>query len=544
MSDYRPKLIMPTRRRFLQGSTAALAAGGLGGLGLGSLFSTTAMSAEYAAGMTGGPTGFEGAERFQYNGSMSEGRAIEGIKALQAAGTAPTKLRVLLPDGCIDQISRPFKAGADSPMNVWARETGIEVEFVAAPVGDIFKKVMQDVTTGGGTFDIYSGPWNSAGDLVAANGAVDCTDFVEKYQPDWGDPERGVPTEELVKLLYTNNDRYYTISLDGDFQTWYYLKGIYDKPEVQEVFMKEVGRELVVPNTWEEQDEIAKFFTGKDFGNGPMYGTGSALGPHWGLPTFYMRLASMDNPNYYFFTEDGQPNLNTDLAVQAAEEHVRSLEWAHPDALSYTFIECWNAIWNLQSPSMVTYTALPKFGDGVKEDGTPKSKATGLIDSHLPLGRRFGNTVNRRSIVHYGVSAWVAPTSQYQEAAYLFLQWLSSTRTFTLIMASPTGFCDPMQQANFNEPIVAENYGPYAMETIPKTVQRSVPGVNFAGQTALDNALDEELQAALTKQKTPREAMEAAQGKWEQIVRRQSQKGMVESIQAWRRTWPTIVDEV
>lgn len=532
-----------SRRQFLKASAATAAATGLGGLG--ALVPNRAFAASLAPGMTGGPMGFDGAERFQYNGEMSEGRAIQGIKALQDAGTAPKKLRVLLPDGCVDQISNPFRTGADTPMDVWKRETGIEVELVGAPVGDIFKKVMQDVTTGGGTFDIYSGPWNSAGDLVAANGALDCSDFVAKYSPDWGDPKRGVPTEELVKLLYTNNDKYYTISLDGDFQTWYYLRGIYDKPEVQEAFMKEVGRQLTPPNTWEEQDQIAKFFTGKDFGNGPMYGTGSALGRFWGLPTFYMRLASMDNPNYYFFTEDGQPNLNTDLAVQAAEEHVRSLEWAHPDALSFTFIECWNAIWNLQSPSMVTYTALPKFGDGFKEDGkTPKSKATGLIGSHLPLGRRFGDVVNRRSILHYGISAWVASTSENAEAAYLFLQWLSSTRTFTLIMCSPTGFFDPMQQANFNEPIVAANYGPYAMETIPATVQRSVPGVNFAGQTALDNALDDELQAALTKQKTPREAMEAAQAKWEQIVRRQSRKGMVESIQAWRRTWPTVVDKV
>jgi multiple sugar transport system substrate-binding protein len=531
-----------SRRQFLKGSAVAFAATGMGGLG--ALASRPAFAGQYAPGMTGGPTGFEGAERFQYDGTMSEGRAIEAIKALQAAGKAPTKLRVLMPDGCVDQISNPFRAGADTPMTVWFRETGIEVELVGAPVGDIFKKVMQDVTTGEGTFDIYSGPWNSAGDLVAANGALDCTDFVAKYQPDWGDPKRGVPTEALVKLLYTNNDRYYTISLDGDFQTWYYLKGIYEKPEVQDAFMKEAGRQLVPPNTWEEQDQIAKFFTGKDFGNGPMYGTGSAMGPFWGLPTFYMRLASMDNPNYFFFTEDGQPNLNSDLAVQCAEEHVRSLEWAHPDALSFTFIECWNAIWNLQTPSIVTYTALPKFGDGLKEDGTPKSKATGLLDCHLPLGRKFGNQVNRRSILHYGISAWVASTSKNAEAAYLFLQWLSSTRTFTLIMCSPTGFFDPMQQANFNEPIVAKNYGPYAMETIPQTVERSAPGINFAGQTALDNALDEELQAALTKQKSPRQAMEAAQAKWERIVRRQSQKGMVESIQAWRRIWPTIVDEV
>ena len=80
------------------------------------------------------------------------------------------------------------------------------------------------------------------------------------------------------------------------------------------------------------------------------------------------------------------------------------------------------------------------------------------------------------------------------------------------------------------------------METIPATIARSVPSINFVGQTALDNALDEELQAAITGQKTAREAMDAAQSKWERIIKRKSRNGIVEAIKASRETWPTIVD--
>ncbi|MGE3307930.1 MAG: sugar ABC transporter substrate-binding protein, partial [Rhizobiaceae bacterium] len=45
-----------------------------------------------AAGMIGGPTGFEGAERYQYGAETPEGRAIEAAKAMKAAGTAPAKI--------------------------------------------------------------------------------------------------------------------------------------------------------------------------------------------------------------------------------------------------------------------------------------------------------------------------------------------------------------------------------------------------------------------------------------------------------------------
>lgn len=540
MTSDRKQFLRQSRRDFLKTSTAAAAATSLGGLG--SFIASPAFADGFGAGMTGGPTGFDGAERFQYNNTMSEGRAIEGIKALQAAGNAPTKISMLLTDGAIGQITKPFPDGAPSAKEVWEKETGIEIEIIGAPAEDIFKKVMQDVTTGGGSYDIYTGPWNSTGDLVASGGAVNCSEFVAKYQPDWADPERGTPTPEMEKLLYTYADDYYSFSLDGDFQTWFYLKGIYDMPEVQEAFLAETGHELKVPNTWPEVDRISEFFTGKDFGHGTMYGNGNLMSPFWGLATFYARFASMDFPNFHFFDEDARPNLNSELGIQCAEEHVRSFAWSPPDALTFTWAEAYAGMWNLKVPQTAIYTNLVKFGDGYNPDGTPKSKATGMIDSHLPVGRQFGDQINRRSVLYYHITGWLSAKSEHPEAAYLFMQWLSSTRTYTWMAGNPGGYFDPMQKANFAEPLVAKAYQPYSMETIPATIARSVPSINFAGQTALDNALDEELQAAITGQKTAREAMDAAQAKWERIIKRQTRNGIVDAIKASRATWPTIVD--
>ncbi|WP_238905964.1 ABC transporter substrate-binding protein [Ruegeria alba] len=542
MSSKTPNVIQPSRREFLKSSTATLAAAGGMGM-LGNFMAAPAFANGYAAGMTGGPTGFDGAERFQYNSTMSEGRAIEGIKALREAGNVPQKITMLLTDGAIGQITKPFPDGAPSAKEVWERETGIEIDIIGAPAEDIFKKVMQDVTTGGGSFDIYTGPWNSTGDLVSSGGAVNCSDFVTRYQPDWGDRERGTTTPENEKLLYTYAGDYYSVSLDGDYQTWFYLKGLYEDPRVQEAFLSETGAELKTPDTWDEVDRISKFFTGKDFGNGTMYGNGNLMSPFWGLATFYARFASMDFPNFHFFDAEANPQLNTELGIQCAEEHVRSFEWSPPDSLTFTWAEAYATMWNLLIPHTAIYTNLVKFGDGFNADGTPKSKATGMIGSHLPVGRRFGDKINRRSVLYYNITAWISSQSSHPEAAYLFLQWLSSTRTYTWMAGNPGGYFDPFQQANFREPLVASTYHPYSMETIPATIARSVPSINFAGQTALDNALDEEIQAAITGQKTAREAMDAAQGKWERIIKRQRRNGIVDAIKASRETWPTIVDD-
>ena len=76
-------------------------------------------------GMTGGPTGFDGCERYQYNPEMPEGRAIEGIKALKAAGKAPSKLIFLMSEGAIGQLTKSYPANAPTIESLWEKETGI-----------------------------------------------------------------------------------------------------------------------------------------------------------------------------------------------------------------------------------------------------------------------------------------------------------------------------------------------------------------------------------------------------------------------------------
>jgi hypothetical protein len=61
-----------------------------------------------APGMIGGPTGFAGAERYQYGADTPEGRAIEAAKSLKAAGKAPEKIVLGLSDGSIGQLTQPF----------------------------------------------------------------------------------------------------------------------------------------------------------------------------------------------------------------------------------------------------------------------------------------------------------------------------------------------------------------------------------------------------------------------------------------------------
>jgi len=488
-----------------------------------------------AQGMTGGPTGFPGAERYQYNETMSEGRAIEGAKQLKAAGKAPAKLTLLVVASCVPQFVKPLPAGGESVKETWERETGIELDFVGIEASEIWKKVLQDITTGSGSFDMYTHSWNNVGDLVSAGGAYKLDDLVAQYQPDWGDPTRGTPTPEIENLLYKYNGSYYVASIDGDFVTWQHRTDLIQDSAHQAGFKGKFGYDLPAePTTWTEIDNLCEYFHGHGIGHANL------LGPFWGLSNFYARFASQKAPNNYWLDQDGNPTLATPEGIRAAQQHIDSLKWTSPDNLTWGWAEQYGSMANMKSSMAMTFTNMAAINDKMV-DGKASTPLTGHLGGWLPVGVKHGSETVRRSVIYYNVTASVAAKSQYPEAAYLFLQYISSTRTFTRICGNPVGGCDPFQQANFDDPFVQENNHPYMMTPIRETIRRSCPTINFAGQGALDNALDENLQAALTGGMTAEEAMVRTEEAWKKLISRR-QEETVAAIRSGLSAWPTIID--
>ena len=97
------------------------------------------------------------------------------------------------------------------------------------------------------------------------------------------------------------------------------------------------------------------------------------------------------------------------------------------------------------------------------------------VGAYLPPGRIHDGKLIRRSVIYYNINAEVSSQSKYPEAAYLFLQWLSSTRTFSWMAGNPAGYFDPFQKANFAEPLVIETYHDYLVPVIQETIARSAP---------------------------------------------------------------------
>ena len=147
------------------------------------------------------------------------------------------------------------------------------------------------------------------------------------------------PRRRPPNLLYKYGGDYYGASLDGDFQTWVYNKSYFEdsahaKPFEDAIWSsarpaKHLGRKrsdqcrvLHGPHRpWRQQDLRQRQRHGAVLGFATFLRTD--------LPPRRCRTCIGS-------TKTGNPNLDTDQAIKAASEYVKSREWAHPDALSWT----------------------------------------------------------------------------------------------------------------------------------------------------------------------------------------------------------------
>lgn len=526
-------------------AVAAVASGAIGKKGsFNSAFAGGGKEEEFApkeglaSGKIGGPTGFEGAERYQYASNEAAGRAIEALRKLKAEGKAPDEIVVMMPPGCVGHWEKPFPEGAPTVKEVFKQETGIDIIPVDMVETEQMTKLIQDYQTGARSYDVYS-YWSSDLADVAASGALyKLDDFVNEYKPDWTDPEWGFVGGE-VTLASTSKvlGNIYNVLMDGDYQIWVYRKDLFEDPKERRDFKAKYGWELQWPETWEQLDQISEFFTRPDQG---LLGCTDLRNQYWGFTNWYQRYTSFGNPNRYYFDEsNAKPLIYSDEGIQATKEYVDAMKYHHKDAVSWGWPEQYANFAAGGAAITCAFPNLPKFLDN---PGNPDSKIVGKIRTALAPGRMVGGDLIRRSVWWPSIGHGVAANTKYPEAIYLFLQWASSGRIFTWMTGNPAGYYDPVRISDFNDPIVIGSYHDYHIPVYIESIKHSASPIIIPGVTEYVSALDTNLQQALTGNKTPEQAMRDTAAAWEKITENKGRQNQVEAIKASRQGWTKVVD--
>jgi multiple sugar transport system substrate-binding protein len=78
---------------------------------------------------------------------------------------------------------------------------------------------------------------------------------------------------------------------------------------------------------------------------------------------------------------------------------------------------------------------------------------------------------------------------------------------------------------------------------IEGTVARAVPTIAIPGQFAMHNTLSENLVAAMTGDKSAKEAMDDTAKSWKKHIRKRGADKMIGLINAAKGGWSTVIDK-
>ena len=494
-------------------------------------------------GMAGGPTGFPGASRYQYPDNSAEGRAIAGLRKLTNNGKNPITLKWRIWNGAVGQLNKPFPTKtAPTVQQQLEKEAGVKLQFVLSTPDNNDQKNLQTISTRDGSLQIVQmNGYNTNGDMRAAGLLRPLDDFVKKYKPDWTDPKWGLAGGATTNALLNQfNGETVSVATDGDYQVWAYRVDLFDNAKNQKDFKAKYGRDLEFPKTWEHHAQVAEFFTQPDK---KLYGSVDLKNPYWGYVNWMMRYVSQGGPGsqlnrQYFEANTAQPQVNSPQGIKATQEHLASMAWTYPDTLSKSWPEQYAALGAGQAAMASVFSNATKFI--VK--GSPLDKGYGkFLRTELAPGRMVNGKLVRRSVIYFnsqfGVNAF--SDKKYHEAAYLVLQWISGGRISSWYTGNPGGYFDPNRPAQLNDPLVRASYKPYAADKLKTIIPRTAPTIaSMVGAAEYTQALDNELQKVLSKQKSPEAAMAAVEASWEKITNRRGRAKQIKALRAQQPAWP------
>ena len=297
--------------------------------------------------------------------------------------------------------------------NQFEAETGIKVKVYQIPWPELQNKVFQEFGKKRTDFDIVVGDSQWIGNGAVNGLYVELTDWLKKTVD--------VKTIHARAARYLceyppGSGRYYAAPCETDACGFAYRKDWFEDPDEKKAFKSKYGRELTVPDTWDEFVQVAEFFTRPEDGR---YGSVVITGRGYdGLvmgfeQVLYAFGGSWGNEQ----THQIKGHLDSDEAVEALTFYKSLMRFAPPEGEKLDYFKALDAFRNGSAAMVMDYFAFfpslaDQFGDRIGFFVMPK-KGDKRVAS---LGGQ-------------GLSISASAPPEKQEMAKQFIAWFLKTET-------------------------------------------------------------------------------------------------------------------
>jgi multiple sugar transport system substrate-binding protein len=367
-------------------------------------------------------------------------------------------------------------------------------------------------------------------DLYVGHHIADLTPFVKKYKVNLDD--NPVDGYILPKIQTEYDNKIVAIPADGDITVLYLRKDLMDDPVHKEAFKKRYGRDLTVPQTWDDYQTLVEFFHHYREG---FYGSCEQRDPLTGWMFWMPRYVCQANPNQYLFDENMHPLVDSPAGVAATQSYLATIPFSPPDVLEK------GNDYNYTMPyfkrgdgfsCLITMAAAKIFNLGTSE---VKDK---FMCIPVP-GAIVGNRIIKRPGFIYGNNLVVSAASKHKELAFLFAMWLTDPDISLRSVLVTNGISDPYRMNHLTSERLRPIYTKQALDNLAQQIPTTIPaGTGLLGDTEYIEALNENLLLAAKGKLTPKEAMEQTAHQWETITEKYGRDHQIHYWQTFMKKFP------
>ncbi|MCZ7532694.1 MAG: extracellular solute-binding protein [Acidimicrobiia bacterium] len=391
----------------------------------------------------------------------------------------------------------------------WEALTGIKINVIELDHATLFSTPVADHLAGGSSFDVISLFPSIMPDFVSGGVIDPIDDFVAKYmvQADLDD------YHPLYSGLSEYQGKRYGLFDDGDVLILYYRKDIFENPDLQAAFQDEKGKILEVPKTWDDLSEVAQFISDQ-------------MGPDvYGWATW--RNADNDMLFLQQFRANGgipfdidnnmRAMINSPAAILTAEQMLAQNAAGPPGAESFGTFDAFGSFLEGKLAMTTFWAPLGRWAAAYGTEGNenlsflPKSQVRD-VTGYAVMPGGHGEHAGAFNLA-------VSADSDAKEAAYLFIQWLTSPEISLQRVQLDTALRDPYRLSHYDSKEYASLWPDAAeyLKVLEDAANVALIDLVIPGASEYNAAIDQAM-TAIWAGTDPQSALDAAAAEWDRIT--------------------------
>lgn len=309
-------------------------------------------------------------------------------------------------------------------------------------------------------------------------------------------------------------DKLVAIPADGDVILLYLRRDLLEDPAEKAAFRKAHGRDLEVPRTWEDYDQLVSFFHRPEKGQ---YGTAEQRERAGGWMFWLPRYQSRSAPHRKLFDEKLRPLIDSPEGIAATESYVRTVRHSPAEILADGKDYSYTLPLFMQGKVFATMFTIA----GAKLLNAPGSAVRGKFIAVPIPGNRVGERMVRHNVPIYGNNLVISSRGAQRKLAFLLSMWLTDPDNSLRTVGVKGGFTDPFRWNHLDDPRIKELYTDSALAVFSNEWAIALPpGTGLPGDGEYLSVLDRHLWEAASGKITAADAMKRTAQEWEKITQR------------------------